>query len=104
MCRGLPLCGVRTDRSDGMVFVPLMSLLTTVLAASTVTAPSASRSRSAIESVQELRSPEQLRSGIANFYDRSSRLWERTWGEHMHHGYYGPTGRERKDHQCGGPA
>ena len=80
-----------------MVFVPLLSLLTTVLAASTATAPSASRSRSAVESVQDLRSPEQLRSGIANFYDRSSRLWERTWGEHMHHGYY-PNG-EKKNHK-----
>ncbi|HAA26753.1 MAG TPA: SAM-dependent methyltransferase, partial [Cyanobacteria bacterium UBA8553] len=19
------------------------------------------------------------------------------WGEHMHHGYYGPTGKEKKD-------
>ena len=80
-----------------MVFVPVLSLLTTVLAASTATAPSASRSRSAVESVQDLRSPEQLRSGIANFYDRSSRLWERTWGEHMHHGYY-PNG-EKKNHK-----
>jgi SAM-dependent methyltransferase len=48
-------------------------------------------------SVQDLRSPEQLRSGIANFYDRSSKLWERMWGEHMHHGYY-PNG-ERKNHR-----
>ena len=97
--------GVQTDRAsdaeagDGMVmvFVPVLSLLTTVLAASTATAPSASRSRSAVESVQDLRSPEQLRSGIANFYDRSSRLRERTWGEHMHHGYY-PNG-EKKNHK-----
>ena len=76
------------------MFVPLF---TTVLPASTATAPSpASRSRSALESPQDLRSPEQLRSGIANFYDRSSKLWERTWGEHMHHGYY-PNG-EKKNH------
>ena len=77
-----------------MLFVPLF---TTVLPASTATAPSpASRSRSTLESPQDLRSPEQLRSGIANFYDRSSKLWERTWGEHMHHGYY-PNG-EKKNH------
>ena len=80
-----------------MLLVQLLSPLTTVLPASTATAPSASRSRSAVESPQDLRSPEQLRSGIANFYDRSSRLWERTWGEHMHHGYY-PNGI-KKDHK-----
>jgi tocopherol O-methyltransferase len=75
----------------------MLSLITTVLPASTATASSpASRSRSAVESPQDLRSPEQLRSGIANFYDRSSKLWERTWGEHMHHGYY-PNG-EKKNH------
>lgn len=34
------------------------------------------------------RSREDLRVGIAGFYDRSSAVWERTWGEHMHHGYY----------------
>ena len=75
----------------------MLSLITTVLPASTATASSpASRSRSAVESPQDLRSPEQLRSGIANFYDRSSKLWERMWGEHMHHGYY-PNG-EKKNH------
>lgn len=75
----------------------MLSLITTVLPASIATASSpASRSRSAVESPQDLRSPEQLRSGIANFYDRSSKLWERMWGEHMHHGYY-PNG-EKKNH------
>lgn len=34
---------------------------------------------------------------IQTFYDESSGLWERQWGEHMHHGYYGPTGTHRKD-------
>lgn len=34
---------------------------------------------------------------IKGFYDASSGLWERVWGEHMHHGYYGESGRERKD-------
>ncbi|MGC1306333.1 MAG: methyltransferase domain-containing protein [Phormidesmis sp.] len=34
---------------------------------------------------------------IQQFYDESSPLWERTWGEHMHHGYYGLSGHHRKD-------
>lgn len=34
---------------------------------------------------------------IQTFYDRSSTLWETQWGEHMHHGYYGPHGTHRKD-------
>jgi len=38
-----------------------------------------------------------LKSQIQQFYDVSSGLWEQVWGEHMHHGYYGPTGNERKD-------
>jgi tocopherol O-methyltransferase len=43
------------------------------------------------------RSREDLKIGIAGFYDRSSQLWENVWGEHMHHGYYVPT--DRTDHQ-----
>ncbi|MBW4522467.1 MAG: methyltransferase domain-containing protein [Scytolyngbya sp. HA4215-MV1] len=34
---------------------------------------------------------------IQQFYDASSDLWEKVWGEHMHHGYYGAEGTERKD-------
>ena len=34
---------------------------------------------------------------IQNFYDASSGLWEQIWGEHMHHGYYGPEGTLKKD-------
>lgn len=34
------------------------------------------------------RSREDLKIGIAGFYDRSSQLWEDVWGEHMHHGRY----------------
>jgi tocopherol O-methyltransferase len=34
---------------------------------------------------------------IQNFYDSSSALWEQVWGEHMHHGYYGPDGTQLKD-------
>lgn len=29
-----------------------------------------------------------LRTGIAEFYDESSGVWEEMWGEHMHHGFY----------------
>ncbi len=39
-----------------------------------------------------------LSKKIADFYDASSALWEETWGEHMHHGYYGPDGSAPKDH------
>lgn len=38
-----------------------------------------------------------LKNRIQQFYDASSSLWEQVWGEHMHHGYYGPHGRERKN-------
>jgi tocopherol O-methyltransferase len=38
-----------------------------------------------------------LNEQIQQFYDTSSDLWERIWGEHMHHGYYGPTGTLKKD-------
>lgn len=34
---------------------------------------------------------------IQQFYDASSGLWEQVWGEHMHHGYYGADGNEKKD-------
>jgi len=43
------------------------------------------------------RTREDLKIGIAGFYDRSSRVWEDVWGEHMHHGYYVPP--DRTDHQ-----
>jgi len=39
------------------------------------------------------RTREELKIGIAGFYDRSSKLWEEVWGEHMHHGYYIPENR-----------
>jgi len=39
------------------------------------------------------RSRKDLKIGIAGFYDRSSKLWEEVWGEHMHHGYYIPANR-----------
>lgn len=34
------------------------------------------------------RSDNELKKGIANFYDESSEIWLDVWGEHMHHGYY----------------
>jgi tocopherol O-methyltransferase len=43
------------------------------------------------------RTNDELKIGIAGFYDRSSLLWEQVWGEHMHHGYYIPA--NRTDHQ-----
>ena len=38
-----------------------------------------------------------IKTQIQQFYDASSGLWEQVWGEHMHHGYYGATGNEKKD-------
>ncbi|MBD1910545.1 MULTISPECIES: methyltransferase domain-containing protein [unclassified Leptolyngbya] len=38
-----------------------------------------------------------LQQRIQHFYDQSSGLWERIWGEHMHHGYYGADGRQKKE-------
>jgi tocopherol O-methyltransferase len=38
-----------------------------------------------------------LQQQIQQFYDASSGLWEQIWGEHMHHGYYGVAGDERKE-------
>ncbi|MGB3491084.1 MAG: methyltransferase domain-containing protein [Elainellaceae cyanobacterium] len=37
-----------------------------------------------------------LQRRIQEFYDASSGLWEDVWGEHMHHGYYGADGSDRK--------
>ena len=37
-----------------------------------------------------------LNERIAHFYDASTPLWLDTWGEHMHHGHYGPDGELRK--------
>ncbi len=34
---------------------------------------------------------------IQQFYDSSSGLWEEIWGEHLHHGYYGPDGNLKKE-------
>ena len=39
----------------------------------------------------------ELHKKIQTFYDASSELWENLWGEHMHHGFYGPAGTHRKN-------
>lgn len=39
----------------------------------------------------------QLNEKIKTFYDDSSELWIERWGEHMHHGHYGPDGKVKKD-------
>ena len=44
----------------------------------------------------------ELYQQIRKFYDASSGLWEKIWGEHMHHGYYGRSGNykvERREAQ-----
>lgn len=41
----------------------------------------------------------RLHGDIATFYDRTSGLWEEQWGVHMHHGFYGPSGDQPKNHQ-----
>jgi tocopherol O-methyltransferase len=38
-----------------------------------------------------------LNQQIQQFYDASSGLWEQVWGEHLHHGYYGPNGTHKKE-------
>lgn len=49
---------------------------------------------------QDIRTRDELSKGIAHFYDSSSGVWEKVWGEHMHHGYYGPKGEDKlKGHQ-----
>lgn len=46
---------------------------------------------------QQLLMSATLYRQIQQFYDSSSGLWERIWGEHMHHGYYGADGGHKKD-------
>lgn len=40
-----------------------------------------------------------LNDRIRHFYDSSTAIWLNTWGEHMHHGFYGHTGTAQKDHK-----
>lgn len=39
-----------------------------------------------------------LNERIRDFYDASTPLWLNTWGEQMHHGYYGPDGKRDIGH------
>ncbi len=41
---------------------------------------------------------EPLNERIRKFYDRSTPLWERVWGEHLHHGFYGFDGQGKPSH------
>ncbi|HRI60392.1 MAG TPA: class I SAM-dependent methyltransferase [Saprospiraceae bacterium] len=45
-----------------------------------------------------MQTPPSLNDRIRHFYDRSTGIWLDTWGEHMHHGYYGPDGAMQQDH------
>lgn len=36
------------------------------------------------------RTGHELKKGIAELYDESAGLWEKLWGDHMHHGFYEP--------------
>jgi len=38
-----------------------------------------------------------LNNRIKQFYDRSTPVWLDVWGEHMHHGHYGPDGKQKKE-------
>lgn len=38
-----------------------------------------------------------LNQRIGKFYDQSTPIWLDVWGEHMHHGYYGPNGDQPKE-------
>ncbi len=42
----------------------------------------------------------QLLANIRRFYDRSTDLWLKAWGEHMHHGYYGADGKAAYEHEA----
>jgi tocopherol O-methyltransferase len=39
---------------------------------------------------------------VGNFYDATTMLWEKYWGEHLHHGYYDPhvSIQEQNDRQA----
>ena len=75
----------------------LILLLAITLLLPTVTSLSLSLRRGLQSLRSAPRSRSDLKKGIAGFYDRSSKLWEDVWGEHMHHGYYDPP--DRTDHE-----
>lgn len=39
-----------------------------------------------------------LEQRIRRLYDDTTQGWVDVWGEHLHHGHYGPSGQARKDH------
>ena len=85
--------------NSAQVFVS--SFTPTIIQSSTTRTTSLYGVRSAARRVRDSilsrdRTDEDLKDGIAFFYDRSSKLWEDVWGEHMHHGYYIPE--DRTDH------
>ena len=41
----------------------------------------------------------ELNQKIAKFYNTSTPLWLDVWGEHMHQGYYGKSGTDKKNHK-----
>jgi len=43
---------------------------------------------------------QELKEGIATFYNESSGLWEDVWGEHMHHGYYPKDSAPKSNQQA----
>lgn len=51
---------------------------------------SSSRARTPLMAMASSSPPQlqELKQGIADFYDQSSGLWEQIWGDHMHHGFY----------------
>ncbi|KAK9120382.1 hypothetical protein Syun_017999 [Stephania yunnanensis] len=49
-----------------------------------------SRRRSARATAMAAAAEEELKKGVAEFYDESTRVWEDIWGDHLHHGFYDP--------------
>lgn len=84
-----------------LLLLPFIALLPTTLSlsASTPATPKkASTLRRIYSSVTSSpRDRDELKTGIAAFYDKSTALWEEVWGEHLHHGYYVPS--DRTDHK-----
>jgi len=77
-----------------LVFLSTVSSLSTAVSKSTSRNP-LRRIKDSLTSAP--RSEEDLKVGIAGFYDKSSKLWEDVWGDHLHHGYYIPE--DRTDHK-----
>jgi tocopherol O-methyltransferase len=84
--------------STATAFSPSKTKTTTISTTTSLSAGLGSTLTRISNSLQSKeRTREELKIGIAGFYDRSSKLWEEVWGEHMHHGYYVPE--DRTDHK-----